>query len=82
MENVTFGDVMYDVTVGKNFVQINSVSAQNDYKVCVTLPKPSGSFTVRQHDRVLEEGKDYTVQGDEVVITVPLTNGRIQTVSA
>lgn len=82
MENVTFGDVMYDVTVGKNFVQINSVSAQNDYKVCVTLPKPSGSFTVRQHDRVLEEGKDYTVQGDKVVITVPLTNGRIQTVSA
>lgn len=82
MENVTFGDVMYDVTVGKNFVQINSVSAQNDYKVCVSLPKPSGSFTVRQHDRVLEEGKDYTVQGDKVVITVPLTNGRIQTVSA
>ena len=47
-------------------------------KVCVTLPKPDYDFTVRQHSTTLTEGTDYVVQGDRVVITTALRNGRIQ----
>lgn len=82
MENLSYGDIVYDLSIGSDFVQINSVSAANNYKLQVTLPKPEGNFTVRQHDRILTEGTDYVVVGDTVVITVPFTNGRIQTVVA
>lgn len=82
MENLEFGGINYDLTIGENFVQLNSVSANSDYKVKVTLRKPEGDFTVRQHDKLLAEGEDYEVVGDSVVITAPLTNGRIQIITA
>ena len=81
MENLTFGNIMYDLSIGKNFIQLNSVSGENNYKVKVTLDKPAGNFQVRQHNKILTENTDYTVEGDKVVITVPLCNGRIQTVT-
>ncbi len=80
MENLMFGGIMYDLSIGTDWVQINSISAENDYKVCVTLPKPEGDFTVRQHTTQLTAGTDYVVVGDTVVITAPFTNGRIQIV--
>ena len=82
MENLEFGGISYDLSIGKDFVQLNSLSAQSDYKVKVTLAKPEGDFTVRQHNKLLVEGEDYEVVGDSVVITVPFTNGRIQVIAA
>ena len=82
MENLEFGGITYDLSIGNGFVQLNSVSANSDYKVKVTLAKPAGDFTVRQHNTILVEGEDYVVVGDSVVITVPFTNGRIQIIAA
>ncbi len=81
MENLTYADALYDLTIGKDWIQLNSVSGETSgLKVCVTLDKPQGDFTVRQHDRVLVKDTDYVVSGDKVIVTVPLQNGRIQIV--
>lgn len=79
MENLAYGNIYYDLSIGSNWVQINSVQGDaTGLKVRVTLPKPDYDFTIRQHSTTLTEGTDYVVQGDRVVITTALKNGRIQ----
>lgn len=81
MENLSYAGALYDLTIGKDWVQLNSVSGETDgLKVRVTLDKPEGDFTVRQHNKVLVKDTDYTVEGDKVVILAPFSNGRIQIV--
>ena len=81
MENLSYADLTYDLTIGDDWVQINSVQGDTSGKqVCVTLQAPSGSFTVRQHNTILTEGTDYVVEDGQVIITVPFQNGRIQIV--
>lgn len=84
MENLTFGNLIYDLSIGKNFVQINSIRTDSAIKqggalkLKITLDKPAGNFEVRQHSTILTAGTDYVVEGDKVVITVPFKNGRVQ----
>ena len=79
MENLAFADLTYDLSIGTNWVQINSVQGDlTGKKVRVTLKAPAGAFEVRQHNITLQEGTDYTVQNGSVVITAPFRNGRIQ----
>ena len=79
MENLSFADLYYDLSIGDNWVQINSVQGDTAGKtLCVTLDAPAGNFEVRQHNTILTEGTDYVVQNGQVVITVPFRNGRIQ----
>lgn len=81
MENLMFAGITYDLAIGSNWVQINNVSSsEGNVKVKVSLTAPSGTFTVRQHNRILTEGVDYTVSGGKVIITAPMQNGRIQIV--
>lgn len=82
MENLSFANLYYDLSIGDNWVQINSVQGDTSgKKVCVTLDAPEGEFTVRQHNVTLTEGQDYVVSGGKVVITAPFRNGRIQIVN-
>ncbi len=79
MENLAYAGIYYDLSIGENWVQINSIQGDNaGLKVCVTLDAPSGEFEVRQHNRTLAEGTDYRVEGGKVIITAPFVNGRIQ----
>ena len=79
MENLSFADLYYDLSIGDNWVQINSVQGDTAGKtLCVTLDAPAGNFEVRQYNTILTEGTDYVVQNGQVVITVPFRNGRIQ----
>lgn len=79
MENLAYADIYYDLSIGDNWVQINSIQGDSTgLKVCVTLDAPNGSFEVRQHNRTLTEGTDYRVADGKVIITAPFVNGRIQ----
>ena len=79
MENCAFSGLVYDVSIGKNFVQINSIRGTvNGERLKVTLKKPGGNFEVRQHNVILTPNVDYVVSGDSIVVTAPMKNGRIQ----
>ncbi len=82
MENLSFADLDYDLTIGDNWIQINSVQGDlTGKKVRVTLDAPEGSFEVRQHNVILKNGTDYVVENGKVIITAPFRNGRIQIVN-
>lgn len=82
MENLSYADLYYDLSIGDNWVQINSVQGDATGKtLCVTLKAPQGNFEVRQHDTILKQGVDYVVEDGQVIITVPFRNGRIQIVN-
>lgn len=82
MENLSYADMYYDLSIGKNWVQINSIQGDTEGKtVRVTLDAPSGAFEVRQHNKILTAGTDYTVENGKVVIVAPFRNGRIQIVN-
>ena len=79
MENLAYGGIYYDLSIGENWVQINSIQGDSTgLRLCVTLDAPEGSFEVRQHDNILTEGTDYEVVDGKVIINVPFRNGRIQ----
>ena len=81
MENLAFANLTYDLTVGDDWVQINSVQGDaTGKKVCVTLNAPEGSFEVRQHNKILAEGTDYKVENGKVIVNAQFRNGRIQIV--
>ena len=69
MENLSYADMYYDLSIGKNWVQINSIQGDTEGKtVRVTLDAPSGAFEVRQHNKILTAGTDYAVENGKVVI--------------
>jgi hypothetical protein len=78
MENLTYSNLIYDLSIGSNFVQINNTRGNNTgYKIKVVLDKPDGSFIVRQHTTTIT---DYQIIGDKVIIEVPFINGKVQTI--
>lgn len=82
MENLSYANLFYDLTIGDNWVQINSLQGDAAGKtVRVTLNAPNGEFEVRQHNKILTAGSDYKVENGKVVITAPFRNGRIQIVN-
>lgn len=81
MENVSYGGVNYDLTIGGNFVQINSIEGDSSalkVKVALDAPADGKAFEVRQHNKILVKDTDYRVENGKVIITAPFVNGRIQ----
>jgi len=78
MENLTFNQVRYDLTIGENFAQIDYVrGVTEDISVNVNLKKPKGKF------KVLVDGKktsDYTVKNGYVTVNAPLRASKIEIV--
>ena len=82
MENLSYANLFYDLTIGDNWVQINSLQGDAAGKtVRVPLNAPNGEFEVRQHNKILTAGSDYKAENGKVVITAPFRNGRIQIVN-
>ena len=76
MENLAFNQVVYDLTIGKNFVQIDSVRGITDgLYVQVNLQKP-GSGSKVYVDGV--ETSDYTEQGNMITVRVPMRASKIE----
>lgn len=74
LENLKFNGIKYDLSVGKTFVQINSVSKENNSKVIVLLNKPKDAFKVYYNGKLFQ---DYKVENDKIVATIPLASGKI-----
>lgn len=78
MENLAFHQVVYDLTIGKDFAQIDYVRGATDgLSVNVNLQKPDKKF------KVLVDGKTtdcYTVSGNVVKVNVPFRACKIQIV--
>ena len=68
-ENLKYSGLVYDLTVGNNFVQINNVRGTiTDEKVCVTLEKTEGEFKVYLDGKELSSS-EYKVSGSKIEIT-------------
>jgi len=71
LENLLFGEVKYDVAVGYNFVEIDSVSKINsDYKIQITFDKPSGNFNLLVDDKIIDSSY-YKIEGNKLIVTLP-----------
>ena len=78
MENLLFGGVAYDLSIGKYFVQVSNVTADSDLSFRAELVKPSFAFTVRCNGAEVP----YTEEDGRVVVTVPFGNCKIEIVGA
>lgn len=77
-ENLKYSGLIYDLTVGEKFVQINNVRGKtNGETVCVTLKKPSGNFGVYLNGELLG-ANDYTVSGDSVKVSAKFRACKIE----
>lgn len=75
MENLLYHDVAYDLTIGKDFVQIDCVRGNSEgLTVDVMLKMPQESFKVYV-DGV--ETSNYKVESGRVVVNVPLKGCKI-----
>lgn len=74
MENLLFGGVSYDLSIGKYFVQLSGVGADSSLKVKVMLPKPGFDFTVEYRGEPIA----YTEEDGRIAVTVPLANGKVE----
>ena len=69
-ENLKYSGLIYDLTAGNDFVQINNVRGTiTDEKVCVTFEKPEGEFKVYVDGKELSSS-GYKVSGTKIEITV------------
>ena len=76
MENLAFNQVVYDLTIGKNFAQIDSVRGiTEDLFAEINLKKTSSSFKVYVDGK---ETSDYTVQGDNICVKVPFRACKVE----
>lgn len=68
-ENLKYSGLIYDLTAGNKFVQINNVRGTiKDEKVCVTFKKPEGAFKVYVDGKELSSS-EYKVSGSKIEIT-------------
>ena len=68
-ENLKYSGLIYDLTAGNKFVQINNVRGTiKDEKVCVTFKKPEGDFKVYVDGKELSSS-EYKVNGSKIEIT-------------
>ena len=79
LENLTFNGVRYDLTIGKNFAQIDYVRGDTyGLSVDVKLAKPSkSSFKVYVDGKAIADA-EYAVEGDTVTVNLPLRAERVE----
>ena len=77
LENLLFGGIKYDVAVGYNFVEIDSVSEiKSDYKIKITFDKPNGNFNLLINGKAVDNSY-YKIEGNKLIVTVPFKQCRI-----
>lgn len=76
MENLLFGGVSYDLSIGKYFVQVSNITASSELRFCARLRKPSFEFAVYCNG----EQVSYTEEDGRIVVTVPFGNCKIEIV--
>lgn len=75
LENLKFKDIKFDLSVGKSFVQINSVRGKvENEKIEVIMNKPKGTFKVYYNGALF---KDYRIEKDKIIAKIPLSSGKI-----
>ena len=74
MENLSYCGVVYDLTIGENFVQIDGVrGATDDLKINVKFDKPDGSFAIYV-DGVKTQ---YSEKDGKVCVQVPFRSCKV-----
>ncbi len=77
-ENLKYSDLLYDLTVGNDFVQINNVrGTQTDETICVTFQKPDGAFQVYLNGKALD-ASEYKVNGSTIEVTAKFCACKIE----
>ncbi len=74
MENLLFGGVAYDLSIGKYFVQVSNVSESSSLTFRAELVKPSFAFEVRCNGELVS----YTEENGRIVVSVPFGNCKIE----
>lgn len=74
MENLYFAGSLYDLSVGKYFVQITNMKEETNRSVTVKLSKPSASFRVYYNGTEIP----YTEEDGRIVVTIPFANGKVE----
>lgn len=74
MENLLFGGVSYDLSIGKYFVQLSNIKAENELSMEVKLAKPNFKF------RVCYDGENvsYREENGYIIVKVPFINGKVE----
>lgn len=76
IENLAFDNVKYDLSVYENAVRIDSVRGDaSDLSINISLPIENEKFSVYVNG---EETKDYTLEEDSVVVTVPFASAIVE----
>lgn len=74
MENLMFGGVLYDLSVGKYFVQLSNIKETSDKSVKVLLARPDFAFTVEYLGKTV----DYTEENGRIAVTIPFADGKVE----
>ena len=78
IENIMFRGLKYDMTVGQNFLDINSVRGNTpNQKVFVMLDVPKKAGYGVYVDGVKQDSSDYTIQNGKICIEVEFKNTRV-----
>lgn len=81
IENLTYGGVYYDLSIGKYFAQISGVEGYRENaniagaKVSFTFKKPSFQFKIYLDD---EEITDYRIENDNLIVTVAFRDAKVE----
>jgi hypothetical protein len=75
MENLLFGGVSYDLSIGKYFVQLSNIATENSgLSMQVKLAKPDFKFKVYYNGEVVS----YTEENGYLVVKVPFVDGKVE----
>lgn len=74
MENLLFGGVSYDLSIGKYFVQLSNVQQSSSLSMEVRLAKPSFKFKVFYNGAQAQ----YKEENGSIVVKVPFENGKVE----
>jgi len=74
MENLLFGGVSYDLSIGKYFVQLSNVQQSSSLSMEVRLAKPSFKFKVFYNGAQAQ----YKEENGSIVVKVPFVNGKVE----
>ena len=76
MENLLFGGVSYDLSIGEYFVQVSNITEDSSLTLEVRLEKPSFKFKVTYNGETVS----YTEEDGYIVVQVPFENGKVEIV--
>lgn len=81
IENLTFSGYYYDLSIGHYFVEISNIleykngSGSENAEIRIVFDKPSFDFKLYLDDK---ETSDYVISGDQLVITIPFEDIKVE----